>query len=187
MAEQPTRRRLDRITAADYLEGMEGWDAQELRARRDECRAEEEQLSYLRRLLQGRIDIIRAEQARRRGEGDDRLLDALPSLLADTPSAGRREPRALGTDPPEHRMRRAEDRLAVDSTLARLPDLSDEEIDRMLEELAADEERVSRLRRTVHERLDALQAELVVRYRDGQGLQSAITEHLDQARRGRRS
>ena len=60
---QPGNRRLDRVLAPDFLEGLESWSMAELRAARSDAEQEETDLSYLRRLLQGRMDILRALQA----------------------------------------------------------------------------------------------------------------------------
>ena len=64
------RRRVDRVLADDFLDDLD-------RARLstscasagNEAEQEEADLSYIRRLLQGRMDIVRAEQ-RRRGRRD---------------------------------------------------------------------------------------------------------------------
>lgn len=165
-SEHPERRRLDRITADGYLDDLAELDLEAVRARRDECAAEETQLSYLRRMLQARLDIVTGEQQRRRDGGDAHsLVEALPSLLADAPPSSSREARAMRIEPPEEQMRRREDRLAVDGTLARLPDLSDEELDDVAEQLRGEESRVSSVRAVVQQRLDALQDALVARYR----------------------
>lgn len=169
-ADRPARRRLDRITADGYLDDLATLEVGAVRARRDECAAEESQLSYLRRMLQARLDIVRAERQRRQGGGEgSSLVDALPGLLADDPPVNPQEARAMSTDPPEHQMRRREDRLAVDGTLARLPDLSDTELDEVADQLGEEEARVSRIRAVVQDRLDELQAALVARYRQGEG------------------
>jgi hypothetical protein len=168
-SERPERRRLDRITADGYLDDLGELDLEAVRARRDECAAEETQLSYLRRMLQARLDIVVAEQQRRRDGGEAHsLVEALPGLLADTPPGSAREARAMRIEPPEGQMRRQEDRLAVDGTLARLPDLSDEELDGVVEQLRGEESRVSSVRSVVQQRLDELQEALVARYR-GEG------------------
>lgn len=169
-ADQPARRRVDRITAEGYLDDLATLDVEGVRARRDECAAEESQLSYLRRMLQARLDIVRAERQRRREGGEAHsLVDALPALLADAPPANPQAARAMSTDPPEHQMRRREDRLAVDGTLARLPDLSEAELDEVAGQIGEEEARVSRIRAIVQDRLDELQAALVTRYRRGEG------------------
>lgn len=166
---QPRRRRIDRVTDPALIDGLEQRSVPQLRSLRDECRAEEAQLSYTRRLLQGRIDIARAEMSRRAGEeGAGSILDELPSILADEPGE-----RAVARDAPIHIPQihggnRRGDRAIEDAALGRLPDLSDEELTSLLERLTDDERWISEIRRTVLRHLDALQAELVRRYRDGQ-------------------
>lgn len=167
----PQRRRIDRVSADDFLEGLADRSAEELQTMRDECRAEEAQLSYHRRLLQGRIDVARAEQDRRRGGDQTSLVDALPSILAGSDSSGRTGQlgsRYSPVDPPETPERRAEDVAAHDSILSRLPDLDDQELGEVVDELAERERALSDLRRRVLDNLDTLQDELVRRYRAGE-------------------
>jgi hypothetical protein len=57
--------RLDVILADSYLEDLEDVDTQEIRRRRAECEEEEQGISYARRVVQGRLDILRAELLRR--------------------------------------------------------------------------------------------------------------------------
>lgn len=164
------RRRIDRITADDYLEGIDALDTVALRAMRDDCREEESRFSYNRRLLQGRIDILTAELARRGGDSTESLIESLPRILADDPGprAGVGDARNMPLyEPGDEAGRRSDDRLAADALLTRLPDLTDSELAAELDELRDEERRVSELRRAVLERLDALQAELIRRYRDG--------------------
>jgi hypothetical protein len=63
----------------------------ELRSRRDECRRVEDLVSYLRRVVQGQLDLIHAEiEMRVKGTGGDdgRLIDDLPSILAGSQAGG---------------------------------------------------------------------------------------------------
>ncbi|MCZ9339603.1 hypothetical protein NGM37_17715, partial [Streptomyces sp. TRM76130] len=65
----------------------------ELRALRRDAQREEADLSYVRRLLQGRIDILRAELARRgpapaAAEGQS-VVERLPEILTDAPARHR--------------------------------------------------------------------------------------------------
>lgn len=179
----PTRRRIDRITAPDFLEGIEERDPAELRAMRDDCGQEEARFSYNRRLLQGRIDIVEAELARRAGDGNESLIEALPRILADDPGprAGVGNARNAPVYEPGEVGRRSDDRLAADALLTRLPDLTDSELQAELEDLREEEKRVSELRKAVQERYDALQAELVRRYREGGvgDIVSAMPAELD--------
>ncbi len=183
------RRRIDRVTAPDFLGGLEDKSVPEVRLMRDECREEESHLSFARRLLQARLDIVRATVARR-GEGGGRgpsqgdLLHGLPDILADD-----RQPSALGDariaplhDPPAITGRRDEEKLLMDSSLGRLPELDDDELLDLVERLSVEERRVSDQRRCVLDRLDTLQAELVRRYAaDSSVVSSAVSDIVSSA------
>lgn len=159
------RRGLDRVTAPDLLERAAGAPIDQVRALRDQCKDEEIRLSFARRMLQGRLDIVRAEVTRRAEGGATDLLASLPSILADAPtesSIGRSRSAPVYL-PPEDGGRRHDDVLD-DASLGRLPDLDDAELAAVAERLAQEERRVSSVRRTVLEHLDGLQAELVRRY-----------------------
>ena len=58
--QHPGNRRIDRIRDAAFVEALDGLSLEDLRARRDECMAEREYLSLLRRLVQGRAEILQA-------------------------------------------------------------------------------------------------------------------------------
>ena len=133
------QRRIDRVLDPAFVEGVDQLGLPELRARREEAEAEEADVSYLRRLLQGRLDILRAELVRRSASDEQDvagLLAGLPAILTDdspgtTFSAVPRVqvPSRAG----EHR-RRVE-RLVSDETIARLPELDVEELTRAVEVL----------------------------------------------------
>jgi hypothetical protein len=155
-------RRSDRILDPSYLEGLEALDEDRLRALRDECEEEESVLSYERRLLHARLDIIRAEIARRASGGSAKsLIDRLPEIL----TAGE-QPTHRGSfpkldappvfDPPRRRI----EKLVNDDTLARLPDLSDERVATILADLESVEGEISESRRAVQAVLDRLSEEL---------------------------
>jgi hypothetical protein len=161
------RRRIDRITAPDYLDGLDARSPADLRAMRDDCRAEEARLSYERRLLQGKIDILRAEAARRdAGEGGG-LVDALPSILADQPTGQPRGVRATPVYEPETSEQRRGMEAELEGVLARVPDMSDDELAATINKLVTWEGEVSGVRGEVLRSLDALQEELIRRYREG--------------------
>jgi hypothetical protein len=134
------QRRIDRVLDPGFTEGVDRLGLPELRARREEAEAEETDVSYLRRLLQGRLDILRAELVRR-SAGADQDVAGLPAILSDD------APGTFSAVPPvpsragEHR-RRVE-RLVSDETIARLPELDVEELTRAVEVLARKEEKVS--------------------------------------------
>ena len=68
--------RLDAILAPDYLAGLTTLPIDELRRRRNDCQEVEVSLSYLRRVVQGRLDIVLAEMRHRR-EGSTHDLQTL--------------------------------------------------------------------------------------------------------------
>jgi hypothetical protein len=185
MAEEAAgRRRIDRVTAPDLLEDVADQPPEVLRALRDDCREEEMRLSYARRVVQGQLDVARMELARRREgstEGareqrdDEQLVEELSSVLADQPSSSAREARSLSFyTPGEEESDRRDDDLGHLPSLGQVPDLDDEGIAGLLEELEAQEARLSRARRAVLTNLDGLQAELVRRYREGEADLDAI-------------
>lgn len=163
------QRRIDRVLADDFLAGLTEVPLEQLRSMRAEAEQEEADLSYLRRLLQGRIDILRAELARRRGGSGGSILDDLPHILADTERAPARglgrhavvEPSRVA----EHR-RRVE-RLVADTELSSVADRSDEQVEAALRTFEEQEGEVSTNRRAVQAAMDACTAEIGRRYREG--------------------
>ena len=63
-------RRIDRVLSEDFVDGVGEMPLEELRRRRREAEQEEVDLSYLRRMLHGRLDLLVAE-SRRRSSGSD--------------------------------------------------------------------------------------------------------------------
>ena len=165
------RRRIDRVTDEDFLDGLDERTPDELRAMRDDCRVEEATLSFARRVVQGQIDIARAEQRRRTAGEDADLVTELSEILSDKTS-GERDPLKARMsplfDPEEHAYgNRAYDSHLDDAELSRIPDLDDAELEALRQRLQSHEHAVSDLRRKVLDHLDTLQTELVRRYRDG--------------------
>src|SRR5688572_2877585 len=168
--EHERRRRIDRVTSDDFLAELDSADVASIRAMRDDCREEEARLSFARRVVHGQLDIVRAEQRRRSGEGDEGLVSALTDVLSDEqPSARARELRSTPLYIPQEGGygQREHDTLVDDAELGRVPDLDEAQLTSLLERLQSKEAHISSLRRTVLSHLDALQDELIVRYRDG--------------------
>lgn len=166
------QRRVDRVLDPGYLDGLASMPLERLRELRAEADQEEADLSYLRRILQGRADILRAELDRRHagtslGGLDDRALArALGEILADTQPAGARGlGRYLGGEPDRvGEFRRAGEDLVADVGLDDLASRSADELSAALERISGAEQVVSRRRRAVHEVLDACSAEIGQRY-----------------------
>ena len=142
---------------------------EDLRISRRSLEDEERELSYVRRLLQGRIDIIKAELARRAGHGND-LLSSLPAILADSPSNQRGgSARHVSLDGPvtKHQAAVAAERVANELSQANLCDMSDPQLRTSMGSLVRHEKAVSDARSQIHEKMDGLSAELTRRYREG--------------------
>lgn len=165
------RRRIDVVLEPEYLEGLEDLDLGELRRRRDTAEDVEAQISYYRRLLHGRMDLLNFELRRRAGEEERSLLEALPEILASGMILGS-EPslRHIETMPPIPTTtgRRLIDRIMDDGVLTQLPELTDEEIREAIDRLREVENTLSVQRRELHSVIDDLQDEIVARYRSGQ-------------------
>jgi hypothetical protein len=166
-------RRIDRIRRPAFVEGLSELSLDELRARRDECYAEREYLSLLRRLVQGRAEILRAEVERRGSGGQGgSLVDQLSTILSSEgqgPSRGE----AVKVGLPEEEMllaRRRVERLVADAELSDPGALDDDRLAAVVELLVREEHEVSQARGDVLHVMDALQEELKQRYRDDPSL-----------------
>ena len=171
------QRRIDTVLEPEYLADLTEVDLDELRSRRDTAEDVESQISYYRRLLHGRMDLLNFELRRRSGEEERSLLDALPEILATGMVLGG-EPnlRHIETMPPLPTTtgRRLIDRIMDDGILTQLPELTDEEVNEALERLSEVEGELSSQRKQLHVVIDALQNEIVARYRSQQG-QAQVT------------
>ena len=165
------RRRIDIVLEPEYLEGLDQLDLSELRKRRDTAEDVEAQISYYRRLLHGRMDLLNFELSRRAGEEERTLLEALPEILASGTVLGS-EPnlKHIETMPPipSKTGRRLIDKIMDDGILTRLPDLEDDEVREAIDRLRDVETTLSEQRRELHSVIDAVQDEIVDRYRSGQ-------------------
>jgi hypothetical protein len=169
-------RRIDRVLAEDYLAGLHDAPLEDVRSLRGEAEQEEADLSYVRRLVQGRVDIIKAELARRTGGEGGSLMDSLASVLADQsrgPAHGMgRHVTVEPTRVDAHQ--RYVEALVADVDLSDTSARTDEELQGAMEVLQAEEASVSAKRRRVQEVMDALSAEVTRRYRDGEADVAAL-------------
>lgn len=165
---------IEDILSEGYLGDLEKLDIGEVRARRNSCKDVETGLSYLRRLVQGRLDVVAAERSRREAGDDggdlDELITRLPELLAGstrTPGTGRL-PESFGTGAVDPALNDELDEIMSHGRLTDPGQLSDAELAAAHDELTEFEGKVSGLRRSLFGRIDALEAELTRRYRTGE-------------------
>ncbi|MET7651780.1 MULTISPECIES: aerial mycelium formation protein [unclassified Streptomyces] len=141
----------------------------ELRTLRRDARRDEADLSYVRRLLQGRIDILRAELARRSPTGAASVVERLSEILTDAPARHRSSARhvTLGMPHSEESRRLAADMLA-DVELSDLDARTDPELHEAMARLVRYEQQVSSRRQRLQRTADESGAEITRRYRDGE-------------------
>jgi hypothetical protein len=165
---------LERICGAGYLGDLAERPLDDVRTMRTECQSVESGLSYLRRLVQGRLDVVEAELERRRAGGDpsdlSTLVGRLPEILSDRSrtASGSRLIEVTAPADIEGEMADELDAIVAAGHLDTLPNASDASLAEMRDRLEVLERTVSSRRRDVFGRIDALQAELIRRYRSGE-------------------
>jgi hypothetical protein len=166
--------KIEVVLAAGYLGDVAVLSLAEIRARRADANEVETDLSYLRRLVQGRLDIVLAEQQRRDAgqEPEDlaELVARLPAILGEhvhAPGLGRLPTLMAPGEPNPELLARLDAILAPDQ-LGLLHQLSDEALRTATVGLSDLEREVSTQRRAVHELLDRLQEEIIRRYQTGE-------------------
>ncbi len=152
----------------------------EVRQMRAQCQEVETGLSMLRRVAQGRLDIVGVEVARRADGSEPAdlpdLIARLPEVLSDrtrAPGIGRLPQLMVPGELPAELVTEL-DSLSGPGTVADLPALPDDALRAVVEALAAFEQKVSSYRRDLFGRLDALQAEITRRYKTGEATVDAL-------------
>ena len=179
---------MDRVPGSDLggvldphlLDDLERRPTSEIRELRASCELAEEGVSFARRLLQGRLDILRAELLRREESGDGAavsVLERLPAILAsDTTPTDPMKARAqrVRVPPSAEAHQAAVDAIVGESELRELEDRGTEDLHRLLERLGEHERYLSEVRRQLFARIDTLRDELAARYKDGRAVVSDI-------------
>ena len=186
------------VLAPEYREQLRDLSLDEIRVRKATCQQLEEALSYLRRIVQGRHDIARAELDRRASGGSPRslgeLVEALPDILAtgigtlapvadasaSVPSSvtGRMTNVADALDP--SRVSAAEPlfnelkSIAGPGRLEALIEVDSDTVQDMVEDLYDLEQVVSTRRRSLHRQLKAINNEMIRRYQTGEATVDAL-------------
>jgi hypothetical protein len=165
---------LSLLLAPSYLGDLPSRPMEDVRAMRAECQEVETGLSLLRRLVQGRLDIVGLELTRRAEGGDPTdlagLIDRLPEVLSDrthAPGVGRL-PQMMSPGELPAELEAELDAIVGPASLSDLPHVDDALLRTMADQLEAFEQKVSGHRRDLFERIDALQAEITRRYKTGE-------------------
>jgi hypothetical protein len=163
---------MDTLTDPAFTGNLQELNLGELRARRDRCSEAEVGLSYARRIVHGRLDIVGAERERRSGTGAalGSLVDRLPAILSEhvhAPGNGRL-PRIMIPAEVDLEASHTVDTIAPLASMGTVSDLPDEELNRIEAGLVEFEHEVSAQRRLLHVVIDKLQEEVIRRYRSGE-------------------
>ena len=165
---------LTRVLDPHYLDGMPERDLDEIREMRTECEQTETAVSFLRRMAQGRLDLIHAYLDRRNhSELSDlrEFVEELPSIIAAGPPPKTGPARIFGgsrlPDPYPEDLSIELDAILGAEQMSELESLEGSELQSIADELATLEKRLSQQRRSLHEEIDRIQAEIVSRYKTG--------------------
>ena len=173
---------LERVTSPEYLANLLTRPIAEIRSMRAEGQSIENGLSYVRRVAQGRIDIVAAEMLRRREGGDPAdlsdLVARLPDILADRSRGGGpiRAPHDITIDRIADQLIDELDAILRPGAIGDLIHQNEAELEATRDALTDFERSLSSTRRALHDTLDALQAELTRRYRTGEATVDSLLQ-----------
>jgi molybdopterin synthase sulfur carrier subunit len=171
----------ERVTSDGYLGDVKVRSLDEIRSLRRECQRVEANLSYLRRLAQGRIDMV-ADAATRSALGEP--IENLGDVIAHLPeslgeriigSARGRLTESLGPEP-DPTITDKLDQVCDSDAIASLPSMSTAELAELRDRLVEFERDVSDRRKQVFVLLDTLSGELARRYREGEASVDALLD-----------
>ena len=152
-------------SSADAMPDPTSLSLDELRELRTRLQREDDVVSYARRVAQARLDLVKTELSRR-DDGDlgEEIRDVLSQHLTGGPARPPRPAEDLSDDELSQEL----DAICAEHGFGRLEELSEDELTTLSDAIGEFEQRVSQDRRERFDRLDALSAELVRRYRDGE-------------------
>jgi hypothetical protein len=142
----------------------------DIRAQRNALQGQEDAISFVRRLAQGRLDLVQDEQ-RRRASGSEQPAGSLADRLADVfgqqhGGGSARPPRETNV-PADHPLVLELDQLCEHYQFESMENIDDKSLDELAGALGMFEKSCSGQRHDLFEKIDALTAELVRRVREG--------------------
>jgi hypothetical protein len=164
--------RIEHLLDPVFVDGLRDLPMEEVRAKRAECIEVEVGLSLLRRVVQGRLDIVLSDLHRRSGGAPadlGALVDQLPGILADQGRpAGMGRLSTLIAPADVDDLTAEVDAVADPARLSSLPSMDEDDVRALADRFAELERSTSDQRRQLLDRIDVLQEEIVRRYRDGE-------------------
>ncbi len=140
----------------------------ELRALRGGLQEQDDAISYVRRMAQARLDLVRAEMRHRVAGDDKNITGELPIILGAHLTGGPARPPRPADDFSGHPLAMDLEELCQEAGGTDLRSMDTEELAAFAAELYEFEQKRSGERQELFGRIDALSAELVRRYRDGE-------------------
>lgn len=163
---------LDELLLANDLGSLQSRPIEELRALRDQLGEIEAGLSFVRRMAQGRLDIVLAEfHARLQGRAETahELVGRLPQVLSGQ-ARGTGQPRAVReVEIPQftEQILAELDQLLHPTDLTAIEGLGVDDLDSAAQRVSSFERSLSVKRSEVHRLIDEVQDEIIGRYRSG--------------------
>lgn len=140
----------------------------EIRNRRSTLQVQEDAVSFVRRMAQGRLDMARDEQRRRADHTpvSTSVTSDLVGIFHEERGGSARPPRETNVSP-DHPLVHELEKMCEDIGFGSLRSLDDESLDQIIKLLSAFETQRSAERRQLFDQIDVLTVELVSRYKDG--------------------
>ncbi len=170
---------IEQLTDPSFVDDLASLSIEEIRRRRGLCQSAEEVLSFRRRLIQGRLDIVQSELYRRSGHGSVQdaaaLVESLPDILVEHGDRHLGPGRLTSLDTNDVNL--GDDFDAFETTLeaivsstklADFTDESDASIREVADKLDQLEREMSGDRHKLHKHIDYFQEEIVRRYKTGE-------------------
>lgn len=150
----------------------------DLRAQRSALQRQEDAVSFVRRLTQGRIDLVHDEERRRTTNTpapSGTLTQRLANVFGQEHGGGSARPPRETDVPADHPLLVQLDELCEEFSFENIQSLTDADISALRDALTMFEQSCSQQRHQMFEQIDALTAELVARLRDG-GTAALLTD-----------
>ena len=150
------------------MTNFETLSVEEIRARRTHLQTQEDAVSFVRRLAQGRLDLARDEERRR--QSNDRSVNVeseLAEVFGQEHGGGSARPPRETNIATDHPLVVELERLCETVGFGSLRQLDVDSLRAAIEQLSSFESARSSERRALFDEIDALTAELVRRYKDG--------------------
>ncbi|MDA8116274.1 MAG: hypothetical protein M0000_02605 [Actinomycetota bacterium] len=170
-----------RVTDPSFRSGLEALTSDELRRRKEEAEAVETMVSYARRVVQGRLDTLQFDAQRLGAEapGGD-AVTALSSAIGKNTIGERGFGRFVDANLEDAQVEEVEQALRKMLASAEESQVSGDDASRTTSALAVVEGEISRWRKELFVAIDAIRAELVVRYRGDSGMVDELLKKVIQ-------